>query len=365
MRKKTLESVSNGPDYVEQVRNFIELSRENHQSDSTIMDTIMKMEIPEEKMEDIIFLIDKYEIREDDLIPDKTSRKSDEDGIDSINCLQSYLKEIGAIRLLTREEEIELAKKAENGDVEARNKMVEHNLKLVVSIARRYHSSTMTLDDLIQEGNIGLMKALEKYDYRLGYKFSTYATWWIRQSVTRAISDQSRTIRIPVHMVETINKLNKAKIKLSNELNREPTLEELSKELGIPVRKIKEISEYGISPVSLDTPIGEDGESNLSDFIEDDKFENAQEKLEKEELANRVVEMLDTLSARESNVLKMRYGIGYSRSYTLEEIGNKYGITRERIRQIEARAMKRLKEDNKQSILYGYTDDYDIKNPYI
>lgn len=349
-------------DCMKEIQNFIATSKENGHSNEKILDDIEKFDIPQEKQEELFCILDKYDIKIDD--DDNSGKKaSKEDECGDINSLQLYLKSIGNIPLLTAEEEIELAKRIQEGDETAKEKMVKHNLKLVVSIARRYHSPTMTLDDLIQEGSIGLMKAIEKYDYTKGFRFSTYATWWIRQAVTRAISDQSRTIRLPVHMMETINKMGRVKSKLSNELDREPEIEEIAKAMDLTPKRVKEIMDYGLDPVSLETPIGDEGESFLSDFIEDETFESAQEKIEKEELSNRIIEMLDTLSTRESTVLKMRFGIGYSRTYTLEEIGKKYNITRERIRQIEARAIRRLQEDKNKSIIYGYTDDYDIKNP--
>lgn len=354
-------------DCIKEIREFIKLSKENNHSDSKILDDIEKFDIPQNRMEELFCVLDEFGIQlseDEDDSSSKKSQKNSEDDCTAINSLQLYLKQIGNMPLLTHEEEIELSKRILEGDSYAREKMINHNLKLVVSIARKYHSSTMSLDDLIQEGSMGLMKAIEKYDYTKGFKFSTYATWWIRQSITRAISDQSRTIRLPVHMMDTINRMGRIKSNLSNQLNREPEIEEIAKEMDISPKKVKEIMDYGLDPVSLATPIGDTGENNLSDFIEDDKFVSAQELVEKQELSNRILEMLDTLSSREGDVLKRRFGIGYNRTFTLEEIGNFYGITRERVRQIEARAIKRLKEDDKKSILYGYVDDYDIKNPY-
>lgn len=351
---------------MDNIREFIIISKKSGHSNSRILDDIEKFDIPQERMNDLFCLLDECGVKMDDEEETASSKKTKEtsDDYESINSLQLYLKEIGSIPLLTHEEEINLAKRIENGDSYAKEQMVSHNLKLVVSIARKYHTSTMTLDDLIQEGSIGLMKAVEKFDYTKGFKFSTYATWWIRQAVTRAISDQARTIRLPVHMMETINKMSKVRAKLSNQLGREPEITEIAKAMDLTPKRVKEILDYGLDPVSLETPIGEDGESNLSDFVEDDKFVSAQEVLEQNELTERIIEMLESLPTRECNVLKKRFGIDCDRVYTLEEIGNEYHITRERIRQIEARAIKRLQEDKNKSFLHGYVDEYDIKSPY-
>lgn len=358
-------------DYMDEVREFIRTSKQSGHSNSKILDDITKFDIPQDKTEEVFKILEEYGVQEDDNVETgeddtyKTKRVSSDD-MEAVNSLQLYLRNIGKIPLLTHEEEIALSKRILEGDEYAKEEMVNHNLRLVVSIARKYHSSTMTLDDLIQEGSIGLMKAIDKFDYTKGFKFSTYATWWIRQSVTRAIADQSRTIRLPVHMMETINKMGRIKSRLSNELNRDPEVEEIAAEMGITPKKVKEIMEYGLDPVSLETPIGDDGESNLCDFVEDEKFESAQAILEKEELSTRILDMLNTLSTRECDVLKMRFGLGEykNKTYTLEQIGLKYKITRERIRQIESRAIKRLKQDDKKQILYGYLEDYDISNPY-
>lgn len=361
MNKKPINETQ---DYMTEIRDFIKVSRENNVSDARILDNIEKFDIPQERTEELFLLLEEFgiKIEEDDSSTTKT--KVDDENT-SINSLQGYLREIGKIPLLTQQEEITLAKKVVEGDKFAKDEMVNHNLKLVVSIAKKYHASQMDINDLIQEGSLGLMKAVEKFDYTKGFKFSTYATWWIRQSITRAISDQSKTIRLPVHMVETINKMTRIKVRLANKLNREPEIEEIAKEMGMEPKKIKEIMDYELDPVSLETPIGNEGDSFLSDFVEDPSSVTAQSLIEKKELTDRIEEMLDTLSARESDVLKRRFGIGYTKTYTLEEIGNIYGITRERIRQIEARAIKRLQNPNIKSILYGYTDDYDIENPYV
>lgn len=351
---------------MDDIREFIMMSKKSGHSNSRILDDIEKFDIPQDRMNDLFCILDECGVKIDEEDDSNTSKKMKditEDNYEAINSLQLYLKEIGSIPLLTHEEEISLAKRIENGDSYAKEQMVNHNLKLVVSIARKYHTTTMTLDDLIQEGSIGLMKAVEKFDYTKGFKFSTYATWWIRQAVTRAISDQARTIRLPVHMMETINKMSKVKCKLANELNREPEINEIAKAMDMTPKRVKEIMDYGLDPVSLETPIGEEGESSLSDFVEDEKFVSAQEQLEQNELSERIIEMLESLPSRECDVIKRRFGIGYNQVFTLEEIGNMYGITRERIRQIEARAIKRLQEDKNKAYLHGYVDEYDIKNP--
>lgn len=371
-QKKAVIKEEKTKDVMDELKIFILNSKEAGRSNNKILDDISKLEIPQEYTERLFKMLEELGIQEEDVeqeekIPEpvKKTRTSSRGEDVAINSLQLFLKEIGQVPLLTHEEEIELAKKILEGDEWAREKMVRHNLRLVVSIARKYHSSTMTLDDLIQEGSIGLMKAIEKFDYTKGFKFSTYATWWIRQSVTRAIADQSRTIRLPVHMMETINKMGRIITKLSNELNRDPEAYEIAKEMGVTEKRVKEIMDYGLEPVSLETPIGDDGESNLSDFVEDEKFESAQDVLEKKELSERIIEMLQTLSSRECDVLMMRYGLGpyVNQTHTLEDIGNKYHITRERIRQIESRAIKRLREDDRKQILFGYLDEYNIEDP--
>lgn len=369
-RKTTKPKAPKVKDDMEEIREFIRSSQRSGHSNNKILDDISKFDIPQDKTEKLFKILEEMGVQEEDTSVDtdsieKRTKKSIKDEDYSVNSLQLFLKDIGKSPLLTHEEEIALAKRILEGDELARQEMVQKNLRLVVSIARKYHSTSMTLDDLIQEGSIGLMKAIEKFDYTKGFKFSTYATWWIRQSVTRAIADQSRTIRLPVHMMETINKMGRIKAKLANSLGRDPEAEEIAKEMGITAKRVKEILDYGLDPVSLETPVGDDGESNLCDFVEDEKFEQAQDVLEKQELSERIIEMLNTLSSRECDVLMMRYGLGpyTNKTFTLEEIGKKYNITRERIRQIESRAIKRLKEEGRKSILYGYLDDYDIADP--
>ena len=276
------------------------------------------------------------------------------DGISIEDPVRMYLKEIGKVPLLSAEEEIELAKKMEEGDERAKQKLVEANLRLVVSIAKRYVGRGMLFLDLIQEGNLGLIKAVEKFDYRKGYKFSTYATWWIRQAITRAIADQARTIRIPVHMVETINKLIRVQRQLLQELGREPQPEEIAKEMDIPVERVREILKISQEPVSLETPIGEEEDSHLGDFIQDDNVPVPAEAAAFQLLKEQLVEVLDTLTEREKKVLTLRFGLEDGRARTLEEVGKEFKVTRERIRQIEAKALRKLRHPSRSRKLRDY-----------
>ncbi|QZA32226.1 RNA polymerase sigma factor RpoD [Hydrogenibacillus sp. N12] len=277
-------------------------------------------------------------------------------GIKISDPVRMYLKEIGRVPLLTAEEEIELAKRIEQGDEEAKKRLTEANLRLVVSIAKRYVGRGMLFLDLIQEGNLGLLKAVEKFDYRKGYKFSTYATWWIRQAITRAIADQARTIRIPVHMVETINKLIRVQRQLLQELGREPTAEEIAKEMDMPVDKVREIQKIAQEPVSLETPIGEEDDSHLGDFIEDQEAMSPSDAAAYEMLKEQLEEVLDTLTDREENVLRLRFGLDDGRTRTLEEVGKVFGVTRERIRQIEAKALRKLRHPSRSKRLRDFLD---------
>jgi RNA polymerase primary sigma factor len=270
--------------------------------------------------------------------------------------VRMYLKEIGGWRLLDSEEEVELARRIERGDEEAKRSLVEANLRLVVSIAKRYVGRGMLFLDLIQEGNLGLIKAVEKFDYRKGYKFSTYATWWIRQAITRAIADQARTIRIPVHMVETINKLLRVSRQLLQELGREPTPEEIAEEMGTPVEKVREIQKIAQEPVSLETPIGEEEDSHLGDFIEDQDAPAPAETASFMLLKRQLEEALETLTPREEKVLRLRFGLDDGRARTLEEVGYEFGVTRERIRQIEAKALRKLRHPSRSRKLKDYLD---------
>ena len=271
--------------------------------------------------------------------------------------IKIYLKDIGNVPLLSFEEEVALAKRIENGDEEAKNILSESNLRLVVSIAKRYMGRGMALPDLIQEGNIGLMRAVSKYDYRRGFKFSTYATWWIRQAITRAIADQARTIRIPVHMVDTIHRLRKTAKALQQEYNREATIEEIAERMDLSVEKIREILQYAQEPISLESPVGDEDEQQLSDFIRDDQTILPAEAASLSFLKEQMSEVLSTLTKREAEVLKLRYGIESGHEMTLEEIGKEFDVTRERIRQIEAKALRKLRSKSKSTKLIDYLSE--------
>ena len=278
------------------------------------------------------------------------------EGVSIEDPVRMYLKEIGKVPLLSAEREIELAKRMEEGDEDAKKELAEANLRLVVSIAKRYVGRGMLFLDLIQEGNLGLIKAVEKFDYHKGYKFSTYATWWIRQAITRAIADQARTIRIPVHMVETINKLIRVSRQLLQELGREPLPEEIAKELDMPVDRVREILKISQEPVSLETPIGEEEDSHLGDFIQDDNVPVPAEAAAQTLLKEQLDEVLDTLTEREQKVLRLRFGMNDGRARTLEEVGKEFDVTRERIRQIEAKALRKLRHPSRSRKLRDYLD---------
>ena len=278
------------------------------------------------------------------------------DGVSIEDPVRMYLKEIGKVPLLSAEEEIELAQRMEMGDEEAKKKLAEANLRLVVSIAKRYVGRGMLFLDLIQEGNLGLIKAVEKFDCRKGFKFSTYATWWIRQAITRAIADQARTIRIPVHMVETINKLIRVSRQLLQELGREPTPEEIAEEMDMPVERVREILKISQEPVSLETPIGEEEDSHLGDFIQDDNVPVPADAAAFTLLKEQLVEVLGTLTEREQKVLRLRFGLDDGRARTLEEVGKEFSVTRERIRQIEAKALRKLRHPSRSRKLKDYLD---------
>ena len=295
----------------------------------------------------------------DDEPPEKEEIEIDlsvPEGISLDDPVRMYLKEIGHVPLLTAEEEVELAQRMEAGDEEARHRLEEANLRLVVSIAKRYVGRGMLFLDLIQEGNLGLLKAVEKFDYSKGYKFSTYATWWIRQAITRAIADQARTIRIPVHMVETINKLVRISRQLLQELGRDPRPEEIAKEMGISVARVHEIMKIAQEPVSLETPIGEEEDSHLGDFIEDEAAPAPAEAASFMLLREQLEEVLETLTDREKNVLRLRFGLEDGRSRTLEEVGQSFGVTRERIRQIEAKALRKLRHPSRSKVLRDFLE---------
>lgn len=301
----------------------------------------------DEEEDDGIVLDDNGEIDIDATIPK---------GIAIDDPVRMYLKEIGKVPLLSADEEIELAMRMENGDEEAKKKLCEANLRLVVSIAKRYVGRGMLFLDLIQEGNLGLIKAVDKFDYQKGYKFSTYATWWIRQAITRSIADQARTIRIPVHMVETINKLIRVSRQLLQTFGREPTPEEIAKEMGISVEKVREIQKIAQEPVSLETPIGEEEDSHLGDFIPDDDVPAPADAAAFSMLKEQLDEVLDTLTDREQKVLKLRFGLEDGRSRTLEEVGKEFDVTRERIRQIEAKALRKLRHPSRSKKLKDYLE---------
>ena len=278
------------------------------------------------------------------------------DGVSIEDPVRMYLKEIGKVPLLSAEDEIELAKRMELGDMEAKQRLAEANLRLVVSIAKRYVGRGMLFLDLIQEGNLGLIKAVEKFDYRKGYKFSTYATWWIRQAITRAIADQARTIRIPVHMVETINKLIRVSRQLLQELGREPSPEEIAAEMNMPVERVREILKISQEPVSLETPIGEEEDSHLGDFIQDDNVPVPADAAAFTLLKEQLEEVLGTLTEREKKVLTLRFGLEDGRARTLEEVGREFNVTRERIRQIEAKALRKLRHPSRSRKLKDYLE---------
>ena len=300
--------------------------------------------VPESDTEDDIILDVEDEPTEEEL---ENIEMAVPDGVSIEDPVRMYLKEIGKVPLLTAEEEKELAMKMEAGDMEAKKRLAEANLRLVVSIAKRYVGRGMLFLDLIQEGNLGLIKAVEKFDYRKGYKFSTYATWWIRQAITRAIADQARTIRIPVHMVETINKLIRVQRQLLQELGREPYPEEIAEKMGLPVERVREIQKISQEPVSLETPIGEEEDSHLGDFIQDDNVPVPAEAAAFTLLKEQLVEVLGTLTEREQKVLCLRFGLEDGRARTLEEVGKEFDVTRERIRQIEAKALRKLRHPSR------------------
>ena len=333
-------------DYQQVVDSFAELSLEDDQLDKIV-------EYLEHNGVDVLRITDDDEPDEEMLLAEEEEVDVENidlsvpDGVSIEDPVRMYLKEIGKVPLLSAEEEIELAKKMEEGDEEAKKKLAEANLRLVVSIAKRYVGRGMLFLDLIQEGNLGLIKAVEKFDYRKGYKFSTYATWWIRQAITRAIADQARTIRIPVHMVETINKLIRVSRQLLQELGREPTPEEIAKEMNMPVDRVREILKISQEPVSLETPIGEEEDSHLGDFIQDDNVPVPADAAAFTLLREQLNEVLDTLTEREQKVLKLRFGLDDGRARTLEEVGREFNVTRERIRQIEAKALRKLRHPSR------------------
>ncbi|MDE7425977.1 MAG: RNA polymerase sigma factor RpoD [Lachnospiraceae bacterium] len=343
-----------------------------------IIDFFKDMQLDNKKLEKIYAYLEKQgvdvlrftEDKElDDFLlePDDEELENEEENLENIDLsvpdnigvddpVRMYLKEIGKVPLLTLDEEIELAKRMDEGDEEARKKLSEANLRLVVSIAKRYVGRGMHFLDLIQEGNLGLIKAVEKFDYKKGYKFSTYATWWIRQAITRSIADQARTIRIPVHMVETINRLIRAQRQLIQDLGREPTQEELSDYMKIPVEKVRAVQKIAMEPVSLETPIGEEDDSHLGDFIPDDNMPIPMDAAAYTLLREQILEVLGSLTDREQKVLRLRFGLDDGRSRTLEEVGKEFNVTRERIRQIEAKALRKLRHPSRSRKLKDYLE---------
>ena len=337
---------------------FAGLGLEIEQIERTV-ETLEKMGIDVLRItDDDILPVEDDEIilTEDDEVDVENIDLSVPDGVSIEDPVRMYLKEIGKVPLLSAEEEIELAQRMEEGDEEAKKRLAEANLRLVVSIAKRYVGRGMLFLDLIQEGNLGLIKAVEKFDYRKGYKFSTYATWWIRQAITRAIADQARTIRIPVHMVETINKLIRVSRQLLQELGREPSPEEISEAMNMPVERVREILKISQEPVSLETPIGEEEDSHLGDFIQDDNVPVPADAAAFTLLKEQLVEVLGTLTEREQKVLRLRFGLDDGRARTLEEVGKKFKVTRERIRQIEAKALRKLRHPSRSRKLKDYLD---------
>ena len=374
MEEKTLT-------FEEKLSKLLELakSKKNVLDETEVLDAFAGEELTPEKLDRIYDFLDKKHVdvlkmsNDDDMDPDLFSEDEDADPEDEIDVehidlsvpewigvddpVRMYLKEIGKVPLLSPDEEIELAKKIELGDEEAKKKLAESNLRLVVSIAKRYAGRGMQLLDLIQEGNLGLIKAVEKFDYRKGYKFSTYATWWIRQAITRAIADQARTIRIPVHMVETINRLVRTQRQLVQKLGREATPEELAKELDMPVDRVRDIMKISQDPVSLETPIGEEEDSHLGDFIQDNNVEVPADAATYTLLHEQLMDVLSTLTEREQKVLRLRFGLDDGRPRTLEEVGRQFNVTRERIRQIEAKALRKLRHPSRSKILKDYLDE--------
>jgi RNA polymerase primary sigma factor len=330
----------------QEIEKLISMGKANGSvTEEEIVAKLERLNVTPEEVELVFSALNEAKITIKENAPTDELDKIIEGSVD--DSVKMYLKDIGKVALLTADEEVELAKRMEEGDEEAKKILSEANLRLVVSIAKRYVGRGMQFLDLIQEGNLGLMKAVEKFDYTKGFKFSTYATWWIRQAITRAIADQARTIRIPVHMVETINKQVRATRQLLQKLGREPSPEEIAEYLGCPEEKVREIQKIAQDPVSLETPIGEEEDSHLGDFIEDDRALSPSDVAEGNMLKEQLIQVLNTLTPREEKVLRLRYGLDDSHPRTLEEVGKEFNVTRERIRQIEAKALRKLRHPNR------------------
>lgn len=372
IKRKKSESIISSPEFKKAVNQIIKAQKSEHKVKYTKLtrDLIDKFKLTDEDVDDLIQRIEDAGISvvdengdpsEKALKAQEISKEELDDtkapaGVKINDPVRMYLKEIGRVSLLTADEEVALALRIEKGDERAKQELAKANLRLVVSIAKRYVGRGMQFLDLIQEGNMGLMKAVEKFDYQKGFKFSTYATWWIRQAITRAIADQARTIRIPVHMVETINKLIRIQRQLLQDLGREPMPEEIGAEMDMPSDKVREILKIAQEPVSLETPIGEEDDSHLGDFIEDQEATSPADHAAYELLKEQLEGVLDTLTDREENVLRLRFGLDDGRTRTLEEVGKVFGVTRERIRQIEAKALRKLRHPSRSKQLKDFLD---------
>lgn len=379
MRERTWHTMDEKMKFQKKLKELLEFAKQkkNVLESQEIVEFFQDIDLDTNKLEKIYDFLEKQGIdilrfqkekEADDLLlePDDADLEEEED-IENIDLsvpdsvgvddpVRMYLKEIGKVPLLTTEQEVALAKRMGEGDEEAKKELAEANLRLVVSIAKRYVGRGMQFLDLIQEGNLGLIKAVEKFDYTKGYKFSTYATWWIRQAITRAIADQARTIRIPVHMVETINRLLRAQRQLVQDLGREPTLEELSKFMDLPIARVREIQKISQEPVSLETPIGEEDDSHLGDFIQDENMPVPMDAAAFTLLREQLIEVLGSLTEREQKVLRLRFGLDDGRARTLEEVGKEFNVTRERIRQIEAKALRKLRHPSRSRKLKDYLE---------